>query len=193
MARKKQLPPQTEPPGPHDDHRGATRERLAKAVTIEEGRDERGQSTGVVTVRDGVIERMVRRRAISELQYIAAIRYRDHWEKGGLNAGASSCDPNRVHGVDYSSFGHMAKSEAQAHHRGEYRRAREMLGSIAAAIVEHVVCYCGTLESLGEALGWQSRARGIDAAQVYIAARLDELVNLWELKPPRSRTRAWSA
>ena len=169
---------------------GPTTERLAKADIIEHGQDERGRPT-VTTVRDGTIERMRARGAISDLEYSAAIKYLTHWEFAGLSPHMASIDADRIHAVDFGAYSHMAKNEFQAHHREIHRLARSKIGNLPAAALEQVLCFGGSLEQLGLSFRWHMGPAAIRAAQGSIIDSLRTLVAHWGLRPPAANIRDW--
>lgn len=163
------------------DARGPTPERLEKAGSmVEIGGDERSP-VRMVTLRDAPIERAKDRGVISERQYTAALKYRHHWWRAGLAGSLGSMDLNRIFASDSSSFSGMAKTEAQAFHRQQYRKAVEHVGIIGAAVIEQIVCNELAFEHAGRKLGWAARPAAIVAATERLRAALDDLVKLWGL------------
>jgi hypothetical protein len=142
---------------------GPTAERLAKTdgfYTI--GDDQQGNK--IYTVRAAPLERMFARKAISGPEYAALQKYRVHWYHAGLESSLSSIDLDRVFGSDPSGMSGMAKSEKQANHRREWRRAREIMGHKTGIVVDNVVCYEWKLEVAGYAIGYNSPFRAREAA-----------------------------
>jgi hypothetical protein len=137
---------------------GPTKERLEKAegfYTI--GDDQQGNK--IYTVRAAPLERMYSRKVISGPEYAALQKYRLHWYHAGLEASLSSIDLDRVFGSDPSSMSGMAKSEAQAHHRKEWRSARQIMGHKTGIVVDNVICCEWKLEIAGFSIGYRSPYR----------------------------------
>lgn len=161
------------------DERGITPEREAHSDGASEwGRGDRDRET-IRTMRDAPLERMHLRGVIGQKQYDALIKYRNHWYRGGLSSPLQSIDLNRVFASDMANFSGMAKSEAQAFHRQQYRAAVLHLGVQVAAIVEHVVCHEQNLESLGVKLGWPAKPQAIAAATERLKVSADDLCKFW--------------
>ena len=142
---------------------GPTAERLSKAegnFTI--GDDQQGGK--IHTMRDDPLGRMFARSAIGGAEYAALQKYRHHWYHAGLGAAIGSVDLNRIFSSDPGSMSGMAKTEAQAHHRQQWRTARESLGNRVAAVVDAVVCQERLLDAVGYQMGWRSKPQAIAAA-----------------------------
>lgn len=163
---------------PGEDVSGATPERLHKAQGFVEIGGERG-AVRITTMRDSPIERALARGAVSEKQYAAAIKFRHHWFHGGLAGAISSMDLNRIFASDLTSFSQMARSEGQAHHRGQFRAAVETVGLTAAGVLVTVVCNEIALEHAGYKLGWGHKPQAIVAATERMRGALDDLVKMW--------------
>jgi hypothetical protein len=142
---------------------GPTLERLRKAAGFfAVGDDEQG--TKLFTMRDTPLDRMLSRDAIDGSEYAGLVRYRSHWFHAGLCGSVGSVDLNRIYSSDPGSFSGMAKTEAQAYHRQEWRKARDkILGPRAGIIVDDVVCAEMTLEATGYSIGWKSKPQAIAA------------------------------
>jgi hypothetical protein len=165
--RKRRAPPPIEIGAP-------TIERLRHA----HGHVERGDM-GTFTLRDAPLERLLARGGLNQDQYRAAEKYRVHWYRAGLAGSLQSVDANRVFATDVSNFSGMAKTEAQAFHRGQYRAAVELIGIIQAAILETIVCYEKPLAEVGVKMGWKSKPKGIDAAEDLLRNALNTLCRHW--------------
>lgn len=163
----------------HLPEEGPTRERLAHAQNhYEIGGDTRG-GLKLTTMRDSPIERALARRVITQSQYDAAMKFKNHWFRGGMAGTISSLDMDRVFASDVGSFSHMPKSEAQVFHRQQYRKAVEELGNLSAAVVESIVCNEVSFTDIGAKFGWGSKYRGIEAAEKFLRDSLQQLVRLW--------------
>lgn len=92
-------------------------------------------------MRDSPLDRMLSRGAIDPAPYRALMKYKHHWYHAGLNGSISSVDANRVFATDATNFSGMARTERQAEHRQQYRKAVQNIGVIASNVVERVVCY----------------------------------------------------
>jgi len=171
MAKKKQTHPAVMQADP-------TPERLLKAgADIELGDDKHGRR--VMTVRDAPIERALVRNDITPTQYRAAQKYRHHWYHAGLAGSLQSLDVNRVFGSE-GCYG-MAKTEAQAHHRRQFRNANDEVGTVGIAVLDHVVCRELPLADFGFAVGWKSESKAINASRETLKATLTKLVRHWGL------------
>jgi hypothetical protein len=160
------------------DVRGPTRERMELiGDEFEVGDDKQG--TKVVRILDTPLNRMLNRKAIDPVEYTALQRFHHHWYHSGLIPGLGSVDLNRVFAADPSGMSGMAKSEAQAHHRKQYREACELLGRRARITVDNVVCSEQTLEVAGYALGWPSKPQAIAAASETLRDAGYRLAKLW--------------
>lgn len=166
LASKRRRRPSEKPDGP-------TPERLEIAGLAYERGD-----TGTYTLRDAPAERLLARGAITRAQYDAAMKYRLHWYHGGLSV-LQSPDPNRIFATDSTNFANMAKSEAQAFHRQQYRAAQELIGLISGSVLDGVVCEELSLEQVGYKLGWGSKPQAIAAATERVKQALTTLTNLW--------------
>lgn len=161
------------------DERGITPERERQASGKSEwGRDERNRQT-VQTLRDSPLDAAHLRRDITDRQYAAAMKYKNHWFQGGLAGALQSIDPNRVFASDMTDFSHMAKTEAQAFHRQQYRIAIEVIGVIPAAVLDTIACYEKPLTQVGVNMGWKSKPKGVQAAEVILRDALDKLCRHW--------------
>lgn len=157
---------------------GPTEERLQKAQGHFQVGDDK-QGTKVYRMRDDTLARMLDRDAIDGTEYAALQKYKHHWTAGGLMGSVGSVDLNRVFSSDPASMSGMAKSEGQAHHRGQFRRAREQLGNRQVILVERVVLEEWTLESAGGTLGWRDRKQAVAAATEMLRDAGYRLAKLW--------------
>jgi hypothetical protein len=73
----------------------------------------------------------------------------------------------------------MAKSEAQAHHRQQWRAGRAILGHRAGIIVDNVVCAEQSLEVAGFSVGWTNKPQAIAAATETLRDAGYRLAKLW--------------
>lgn len=158
-----------------DDYRGATPERLRREP-FEVGDDRQG--TKIVRIISP-LERMRRDGRLSGAEYDALQRYKHHWHHSGQQPALSSVDPNRIFASDVLSFSGMAKSEAQAHHRQQYRAARLHLGHRPGIVADNVVCYENTLEIAGYGIGYASPYRARAAAFEILQDCAHRLAKFW--------------
>lgn len=142
---------------------GPTPERLAKAEGfVVVGDDQQGTKT--TRMRDDTLERLMARNVLSGPEYAALQKYHHHWHHAGLQAGVGSMDLNRVFSSDPASMSGMAKTEAQAHHRKQWREARELIGRRNGIVVDNVVCAGTNLQIAGLSVGWTNKPQAISAA-----------------------------
>jgi hypothetical protein len=74
----------------------------------------------------------------------------------------------------------MPKTERQAHHRRQYREARDLLGWKPHIIVENVMCAETSLEVAGWAIGsFTSRTSARDGAEKILRESGRKLAKLW--------------
>lgn len=167
---------------------GPTPERIAKSEGfVEIGDDQRGGK--IYTFRDCTMDRLYSRLTKAaktrgeedELrrEYIALMKYKHHWHCGGLQASLGSVDLNRVFASDPSAMSGMAKSEKQAHHRGEFRKANALIGHKPEIVVRNVVCEDWTLEMGGYSIGYASPYRARVAAVDILRGAGRELAGMW--------------
>lgn len=157
---------------------GPTRERMAKA-----GQDFHtvfdNEGARVITMRDAPIERMLSRKAIDPIPYTALMKFKHHWYHSGQQPSVGSVDPNRVFSANPGGFSGMAKSEAQADHRQQYRIAVRHIGMLASNIVEKVVCYEMPLASTQDSLNCRNAPQAISGASAVLKVAGEQLARLW--------------
>lgn len=165
-----------------------TLERLKKADNhFVVGDDQRGGK--IYQFCDSTMDRLysrltkaVRTRSEEEAlrrEYIALQRYKHHWYHGGLQASVGSVDLNRVFASDPGSMSGMAKSEKQAHHRKQWRAARELLGHQPGIVIDNIVCCEHSLEVGGYSIGYASPYRAREAARDILRKAGQDLANMW--------------
>jgi hypothetical protein len=69
-------------------------------------------------------------------EFVALMKYRDHWYYAGLEGKSGSAELDRVQ----SSKGGLEESEKRVHHIVAYRRAARLLGMWHSHVVEHIAC-----------------------------------------------------
>lgn len=156
-----------------------TPERLLKSrgdFTV--GDDEQG--TRVYTFRDSPLERMRDRyKQIDYRQYAALAKYRHHTYAAGMMGNISAIDFNRIFATDVSGFSGMAKTENQAFHRDQYRKAVKEIGLRDSVIVDSVVIKEIPLEIAGRMRGWLHPLQARAVATDVIRGAADRLSILW--------------
>ena len=155
-----------------------TAERLMKsggAFVI--GDDKQG--TRVYRFHESPLDRMFKDDRIGGSEYAALQKYKHHWYHAGLEPGCASMDLNRVLSADPSSLSGMAKTEAQAHHRQQYRAARALLGHRTGIVVDNAVCAEHSLEVAGFSIGWTNKPQAIAAATEMLRDAGYRLSKLW--------------
>jgi hypothetical protein len=160
------------------DVRGPTDERLGKATgAFEVGGGDRGVRTYIFA--DGPLDRMFKGKRIDPIEYSALQRYKHHWYHGGLEISLGSVDLNRIFASDPGSMSGMAKSEKQAHHRKQYREARDLIGHRPGIVVDNVVCAEWPLHTAGHSIGYDSPYRARQAAAEILRDAGYRLAKLW--------------
>lgn len=167
---------------------GPTPERMAKAgEAFEVGHH------GVVTIRSSPLEWLERqwqldararvpeerRRGLSPVLYGVGVRYRHHWHFSGLLPTVGSIDLNRIFAASSGNIG-MPSSEAQAHHRQQYRLAQQAVGLILGRVLDNVVCMEMSLADAGRLCGWRDEETARRKAVDMVRNGLEILrVKLW--------------
>lgn len=130
---------------------------------------------------DRLYSRLARGRGVetARQEYVALQKYRHHWHHGGLEASIGSVDLNRIFAADPSSMSGMPKTERQAHHRRQYREARELLGWKPHIVVENIVCAETSIEIAGWAIGGNSRTHARDTAERILRESARMLAKHW--------------
>lgn len=156
-----------------------TPERLAKAdghFTV--GDDKQGGK--VYTFADDVLERALKRKAISPEQFAALDKFRHHWFHAGLLPSIGGVDLNRVFSSDPGSISGMAKSERQVFHRQQYRKAVQVIGLRLSSVVERIACRDEKIDAVGHSLGWSHPLQARAAATEMLVTAADLLGGLWK-------------
>jgi hypothetical protein len=162
-------------------HGSPTPERLRMAGNdFALGGEDRGIKT--YTMRDSPLDRIFARRSLSGSEYAALQKYFHHWHHAGLQATVGSVDLNRIFSSDPASMSGMAKTEAQAHHRKQWREARALIGIETGIVVDYVVCAGSSLEAAGTHIGYNSPFRAREAALKHVQRAGDMLERHWGLR-----------
>lgn len=177
MARRKDEPIDREAERRKPDTRGATPERMARAGGDFEVGDD--PQTRIYVLKDVPIDRMFKRKAITGIEFTALQRFRHHWYHSGLIPAMGSVDLNRVFASDPSNSSGMPRSEAQAHHRSEWRQACRLLEHRERITVDNVVCSEQSLEIAGYGLGYPSKPQAIAAASEILRNAGCRFAKLW--------------
>ncbi|WP_375413074.1 hypothetical protein [uncultured Bradyrhizobium sp.] len=160
------------------DVRGPTPERLEMAAgAFYVGGDHQGVRTYIFA--DSPLGRMFKGRRIDPIEFTALQRYKHHWYHGGLELSVGTVDLNRIFASDPSNMSGMAKSERQAHHRQQYREARELIGHRPGIVVDNVVCAEWPLHIAGHSIGFGSPYRARLAATEILRDAGYRLAKLW--------------
>jgi hypothetical protein len=166
---------------------GPTVQRLAAAqghVSI--GDDKQG--TRIYHFHDSPLDRLYSRltrkagRWDEELlrqEYNALQKYKIHWTAAGLEYSLGSADLGRIFASDSASMSGMAKTERQAHHRQQWRAARELLGHKPGIVVDNIVCAETSIEVAGWSIGFNSRTQARDSAEKVLRESARKLAKLW--------------
>jgi len=166
---------------------GPTAQRLAMAQGhVSVGDDKQG--TRIYHFHDTTLDRLYSRltrragthqEAQLRREYIALQKYKHHWFSGGLECALGSADLNRVFASDPGGMSGMAKTEAQAHHRQQYRAARTEIGHKPGIVVDNVVCAETSLEVAGWSVGYNSRTQARDKAEEVLRECGQKLARFW--------------
>jgi hypothetical protein len=173
LAKIKAAIDQYEPNPQLADDRGATNERRQRA-NGNVFRDDIGRDH----VRDSPINLALSRKQISGRQFTTATKLYNHWFRGGLVENFGSMDPNRIFGGQGSGAG-MARTEAQAFHRQQYRKAVDIIGKKGEWILGRVVCREVSFADAGAEMGWKDRKYAVGAAIQSARNALDLLADEW--------------
>lgn len=112
-------------------------------------------------------------------EYAALQKYKTHWHFAGLESALGSADLNRIFASDPGSMSGMAKTERQAHHRQQYRSARDDLGHKPGIVVDNVACAETSLEIAGWSIGYNSRTSARDNAERILRESGRKLAKFW--------------
>lgn len=169
---------------------GPTAERLAHAHNhFHVGDDKQGGR--IYQFHDSPLDRLYSRLTRSagkrdeeqlRSEYIALQKYKHHWFSAGLQSSLGSADLNRVFASDPGSMSGMARTERQAHHRQQYRAARDGkdgIGHKPGIVVDNVVCAETSLEIAGWSIGYNSRTSARDNAERILRESGRKLAGLW--------------
>lgn len=169
---------------------GARRAHLPETVmqpTLERlrhaGQDFVRGDTGTVTML-GVLERLHQRGVLGDTgsrvaasRYDAAIKYRNHWTRGGLQERFSAVKMDGVFGGE--GVRGLPTSEMALHHREQYRVAVQDVGAQLSLVIEDICCRDVEPVEVGKKLGWPSPPQARAAAVELLKTGLDRLARLW--------------
>ena len=166
---------------------GPTLERLAMAQGhVSVGDDKQGTRIYHFhdTTLDRLYSRLVRRAGKYQeeqirTEYIALQKYKHHWFAAGLESSLGSADLDRIFASDPGSMSGMARTERQAHHRQQWRAARELLGHKPGIVVDNVVCAETSLEVAGWSIGFNSKTQARDKAEEIVRESGRKLAKMW--------------
>jgi len=155
---------------------GTTPERLRKAnghTHIE---------NGVQYMRDDTLDRALSRGRLSSSQYEAGKKYRHHWYNAGLAGTLQSCNLHMIGGAEFGAG--MPRTENEAFHRQQYRRARLELDQVrfCVDVVEaFILKECG-LSEIGYLVSeYRNRPQAEAAASTLLRIGFDILVRHYGL------------
>jgi hypothetical protein len=167
---------------------GPTAERLAKAESHFTIGDDK-QGTRIYHFHDSALDRLYSRLTKAaktqveeeklRSEYIALQRYKHHWHHAGLQSSLSSMTLDRIFAPDPGAMSGMAKSEKQAHHRQQWRAARDLLGHQPGIVVDNIVCADQSIEVTGYAIGYETRTSARDNAERILRESARKLAKLW--------------
>lgn len=164
---------------PGAEHSDPTPERMAKAGSdFETGGDER---TGkVIRIMDSPLDGMLRRRMVNGIEYEALNKLRLHWWHANLSGSPRSADLNRVWASDMF-FSQMPKSEREAHHRSQYRKAMALFSHVRGIVVTNALFSELPLHLCIPRIGLASAYRCREAAKRELIGAADQLRKHWGL------------
>ena len=145
----------------------------------------RGKSDARYTVNDDALGRAWLRKKINDLEYYSLVRYRAHWEAGGLLGPMQSLDLDRVFAFNPSQMSGLAKSEAQQDHRDAYRDAGQAIGRRLCGVADLVACFGASLREVGLAMGYRSEAHARYQAAQALAEAGYRLAQYWRERDKR--------
>jgi hypothetical protein len=165
---------------PGAEHSDPTPERMAKAGSdFETGGDER---TGkVIRIMDSPLDGMLRRRMVNGVEYEALNKLRLHWWHANLSGSPRSADLNRVWASDMH-FSQMPKSEREAHHRSQYRKAEQLISGFSHLrwiVVFNAIFSELPLHLCVPRLGSHSKYRTRELAKHEIIGAAGQLRKMW--------------
>lgn len=165
---------------PGADHSNPTPERMERAgEAFEIGGDER---TGkVIRVMDSPLDGMLRREMVNGVEYAALNKLRHHWWHANLSGSPRSADLNRAWANDVFGFSHMAKSENEAHHRSQYRKAMALFEHVREIVVTNALFSELPLHLCVPRIGEFSPSRNRDRAKKELKGAADQLRRHWGL------------
>lgn len=160
-----------------------TRERRRKGDV---GKNNKPSDAEAIYSVSTPLDRLYEAGHIDEPQHTAGQRFARHVHHAGLSGAPRTADLNAVSGGAENTYG-MASSEAQAHHRQEYRRAMECIGKWRSAAFLAFVVDGDALEKVGRQMGETNKAQAVAAAREMVKDRLTRLAEMWA---PKKRRRA---
>jgi hypothetical protein len=168
------------PYNPGAEHSDPTPERVARAGSaFEIGGDNR---TGkVIRIMDSPLDSMLRRHWIGGAEYAALDKLRHHWWHANLSGAPRSADINRSWATDMFGFSHMPKSEREAHHRSQFRKAMAKFSHLRGIVVQNALFSELPLHLCVPVIGRASAFRCRERAKVELIGAADQLRTLWGL------------
>jgi hypothetical protein len=155
-----------------------TPERMARAGrAFEVGGDVR---TGkVIRIMDSPLDSMLRHRMVDGREYAALDKLRHHWWHANLSGSPRSADLNRAWATDTFGFSHMPKSEKEAHHRSQYRKAMNLFEHVRGIVVTNALFSELPLHLCMPMIGSASAYRCRERAKQELVGAASQLIKYW--------------
>lgn len=164
-----------------------TPERLkhAKTWTVGNARDKRDRTVTILDPFEAAHERggwgiKGENPRIAQSRYEAGVKFRHHFERGGLHGVLSSLDLNASRTEPFGRT--FLGTDEQVHHRLQYRSAEKLLGMVETAVLRWVIVEGITLHGAGERMGWRDRKQASAAAVQVMRMSLDKLCGMWGIR-----------
>ena len=118
---------------------------------------------------------------IDSAEYAALDKLRHHWWHANLSGSPRSADWNRSWATDVFGFSHMPKSENEAHHRSQYRKAMKLFEHVRGIVVTNALFSELPLHLCVPRIGASSDYRNREAAKKELKGAADQLRRHWGL------------
>lgn len=112
-------------------------------------------------------------------EYAALLKFRMHHDGARMAGELCSVNFDMASGAGDDGAG-MPRTEREAHHRQEYRRAVDLIGQVATHVIEAVICFDKPLHEVGSAF-YSTRAQAAAAAAGIIRASASRLAHFWKM------------
>jgi hypothetical protein len=140
-----------------------------------------GRAGKVIRIMDSPLDGMLRREWIGGADYAALDKLRHHWWHANLSGSPRSADLNRAWANSAFGFSHMAKTESEAHHRVQYRKAMALFSHIRGIVVTNALFSELPLHLCIPRIGPASVYRCREAAKRELIGAADQLRKHWGL------------